>query len=143
MTDFILPKSVMQKGPDQSIDEDNPKDFMMAKTIADTLDKHYPGYMWAVTASQRTGVIHILSLRLSGKYGYLLHYKDVEDDVSGKLIIRAGGEILERFKVRIGAVDNAQLDGKRMIAGEYAFDYQELKNGKVSDAVRMRWDHFQ
>lgn len=134
MSAYILPT-----GNTQDI-----KDFDTAKMIADHLDKHYPGYLWAVNASWKNGIVTIASLRLSGKYGYTLHYKSFENDPELRAVTRAGGEILERFRVAIGMVNNTQLDDKRMVAGEYAFDYHQMPNTKkVSDAVRMRWDHFQ
>lgn len=132
--EYVIPSAI----------EQDVSDIATAKMVADHLEKHYPGYLWAVNASAFKGVVYISSLRLSGKYGYTLHFPSFENDPSLKRITQAGGEILERFKVRIGGVNNLQLDEKRQVAGEFAFDYHEMTNSqKPSDGVRMRWDHFQ
>lgn len=69
----------------------------LVKDIADKLEAKYPGWLWAVQPDHRGGVINIFSWRLSGKWGYRLHTKRVQDDPTRDAAMRAGGEILERF----------------------------------------------
>jgi hypothetical protein len=75
----------------------------LVKDIADKLEKLYPGWSWAVQPDHRGGVINIFSWRLSGKYGYRLHTRRVQDDPTRKAAMEAGGEILERFGFRRGS----------------------------------------
>ena len=67
--------------------------------IADRLEHHYPGWMWAVQPFEFGGIIKIFSLRLSGEYGFTMKVADIQDDPNRKLAMEAGGEILERFNM--------------------------------------------
>lgn len=80
-------------------DIEESRDMGMAKDIAETLFKKYPGYMWGVNV--QSGVAIIKCLNVSSLYGFVLKYKDIKDDAGfrEKEIIRAGGEILERAKM--------------------------------------------
>lgn len=119
------------------------EDILIAKTIGDHLEKHYPNYAWCVNCDHDTGMIQFWSMRLSGEYGMRLKIYEYLEDVDLKLITRMGGELLERFRVKIGHADEAQLDDKRVVAGRFAFDYHEMKDTKkVSDTLKMRWDYF-
>lgn len=77
-------------------------DFDMAKRVGDMLNKHYPGYMWAVNVSRETGMITVQNFTLSGEWGFYLHYTKVLEDPDLKIVMRAGGEILERYKLSRG-----------------------------------------
>lgn len=85
-------------------------DYDTAKKIAETLNKHYPGHLWGVTASQETGVATIMNLRLSGRWGFIVKLSDILHDPSLKKVIQAGGEILERYKVSRGVFDQDRID---------------------------------
>lgn len=87
---------------------------MIAKTIAETLNKHYPGHAWMVTASVMQGVVWIYNLKLSSEYGYVLHIDDLQQDPSMRLTIRAGGEFLERYGLRRGELNHDALADKPM-----------------------------
>ena len=86
-------------------------DRELAGKIANKLNEHYPGHMWAVNVnSQETAqVCNIFDFAISSRYGYVLHLSTVENDPSLKCVIKAGGEILERAKMARG-----------MAKGEYA-----------------------
>jgi hypothetical protein len=74
-------------------------DQNMAKTLAEALTKAYPGHAWAVNVEGRTGLITIRDLYLSGQYGYVLKIGQVYSISSlERDAVRAGGEILERFR---------------------------------------------
>lgn len=78
----------------------NANDFTMAKHMADLLHTHYPGHLWAVTCDGDKGIATVRNLALSGAWGYVLKlpliYSASEWD---KRVMRAGGEILERFRI--------------------------------------------
>lgn len=70
---------------------------VLVKGAADTLERHYPGWLWAIEPDERGGIINIFSMRLSGQWGYTLLTKTLQADVNFERVMRAGGELLERF----------------------------------------------
>lgn len=87
----------------------NIHDIEMAKQIAEALHQHYPGHMWGVTCDHRTGMADIVNLRLRGNWGFRMHLKGHYSASYWKhKAIMAGGELLERFKLRRGKYDHEQ-----------------------------------
>lgn len=75
-------------------------DFAMSKQIAEKLHEHYPGHMWGVNVSHRTGLIEIRNMYLSGQWAYVLKLGSVYSASALEAdAVRAGGEILERFRL--------------------------------------------
>lgn len=91
---------------------DNPQlaanDLVTAKQTAELLHKHYPGHAWAVSCEE--GVVEVRNLALSGEWGFRL-FRDQAFSGSeyDKKVMRAGGEILERYKLRRGMVNQDHL----------------------------------
>jgi len=85
-------------------------DYDMAKKIAETLHSHYPGHLWGVKCSHEQGIATVLNLRLSGRWGFIIHLKNIQNDPSLKSVIRSGGEILERYRLKRGEFDQDSLD---------------------------------
>lgn len=85
----------------------NACDEVMAKNIADALHKHYPGHLWAVRIEDT--VVHVFNLALSGRWGVLLHKTKIDPEM--KTVMRAGGEILERYRLRRGRMRVDDIDG--------------------------------
>lgn len=84
-------------------------DMVMAKNIADALNNHYPGHLWAINVDGANGIVTIMDLMLSGTWGYLLKIPAIYSESSFKQdVLRAGGEILERFRMARGRFDEAQ-----------------------------------
>jgi hypothetical protein len=83
-----------------------PDDVILAKRGADVLDAHYPDHTWAVNVESRHGLVKIYHLITSGNKAYVLHldgfYSASDFD---KKIKMAGGEILERYRLRRGRFD--------------------------------------
>jgi hypothetical protein len=73
-------------------------DIWLTKRIADKLNDHYPGHLWAVHLNDESlgGVVVIRNMALSGKYGFVLKLKRIYADPSLKCVMQAGGEMLER-----------------------------------------------
>ena len=84
-------------------------DFDMAKRCAEELMKHYPGYAWGVNVSSETGMVHVRNMTLSGEWGFQLKLASIINDPSVRLVVSAGGEILERFKARRGRASEDQI----------------------------------
>lgn len=104
----------------------NAVDFVTAKQAADTLHKHYPGHLWAVTCD--AGVLSVRNLYLSGNWGFIIRlgpvYSASELD---KLVMEAGGEILERYNVSRGMARQDQIRSLPERAGHILFDGAEAK----------------
>lgn len=99
-------------------------DVNMAKQLSEVLQKHYPGHMWAVNVESRTGLITIRDLYLSGTWGYVLKIGAVYSASSlERDAVRAGGEILERFRMqRAQFVAEQYADAKVDFTGRLLFD---------------------
>lgn len=73
----------------------------VARIIGEVLHKHYPppkgiGFWWAVRADARGGIVHIWNLALSATHGYTLLLERFAAPGNDKLLMRVGGEMLER-----------------------------------------------
>ncbi len=82
----------------KNVDDLEPHELVMMKNIAATLERHYPPpkgmpLWWGVEINH--SVVNIFNLSLSGREGYILHV----DKLSDEKVVRAGGEILERYGV--------------------------------------------
>lgn len=77
----------------------------LARFMHATLDKHFHGWRWGVTVDEKGGVAHVFAMELSGDMGYTLLIDDLWNggNFDWKLILVAGGEILERFGCPRGA----------------------------------------
>lgn len=96
----------------------SPGDEVVAKNIADVLEKQYPGYLWMVHVSVRTGLIDIKNMLLTGKYGYTIKLTGLFswDSLRDK-VIQAGGEILERYDM-----PRSRFDAEKFGALERGFN---------------------
>lgn len=80
---------------------------ILCKDAADLLETHYPGHVWMIGPDPRGGIFTIRAGTCSGEWGYILKLDDIQWSPNGfkKAILKAGGEILERFGLRVGAYD--------------------------------------
>lgn len=83
-------------------------DEVLAKNASETLNKHYPGHLWAVHVNSEGGVMVIKNFRISFQYGMVLHLRNVYQDPTLKRVIRAGGELLERARMARGRANGEQ-----------------------------------
>lgn len=83
--------------------------MLLVKRTAETLHRHYPGHLWAVNIDEEGGVITVMNLALSGKWGFLLKLKTVQEDPDLKSVMRAGGELLERYRLRRGRYESGSI----------------------------------
>ena len=72
---------------------------ILCKDIADLLVRRYPGWAWAVQPQENGRIINVWNLHLSSVYGFTIRMVDVMNDPRRRLGIRAGHEILRRFKM--------------------------------------------
>lgn len=106
---------LIDESPEQHI-----KEYKLSGKIADLLLKHYPGHLWGVNVDMRGGVVQVTNMRLSGRWGFILHLADIVENPNKK-IINAGGELLERYRMHRGKFNEAQ--------------YQQLNIDAVGDFV--------
>lgn len=99
-------------------------DMALSKQIAEALHKHYPNQLWGVNVESRTGLITIRNLYLAGNWGYQLKMGNVYSaSALEKDAVRAGGEILERFRMNRGTFDADQWSSAPTdFAGRLLFD---------------------
>ena len=85
-------------------------DLVMAKEMADTLNRHYPGHLWAVNVDGAgTGFADVRNIGLSGNWGFRVMLKHTYSASEfQKRIVMAGGEILERFRLSRGRLNEEQ-----------------------------------
>lgn len=116
--------SQLLTGLDDSIINTGANDMVLAKEIADTLHRHYPGHLWAVNVDGPNGIANIRDLLLSGQMGYVLKLGNMFSASDfGRDVVRAGGEILERFRLGRGRLNEAEYATlKTNFAGDFAFD---------------------
>ncbi len=84
-------------------------DMVMAKEMADALHTAYPGHLWAVTCDGKSGMADVRNLFLSGQWGFRLHLKAIYSGSEFKReVLRAGGELLERYRLSRGRFMEAE-----------------------------------
>jgi len=101
-------------------------DFNMAKDMAETLYEAYPDHAWAVTCEGKKGIATVRNMSLAGNWGFVLHLKTLSSASDWKKrIVMAGGELLERFRLRRGAANQDAIAGLEMnrfgrVIGDYS-----------------------
>lgn len=96
-------------------------DVVLAKNAAEVLNKHYPGHLWGINVDGSTGVMQVFNLALSGRWGFILKLDKIDPEL--KAVMRAGGELLERYRVKRGALNlDSIISLDRDFAGNKVFD---------------------
>jgi hypothetical protein len=90
----------MDRSEDGAHNEHAAADMRIAEAIGETLFSHYPGHVWQVHVDSKQGVAFIkLAVLMRGGWKYILKLRDLNSDPGLRCVIRAGGEILERFNI--------------------------------------------
>lgn len=108
--------------------DDEVKDFdiHVAKGVLDILARKYFGYPWYVMAETRQGIV---AFRIPDLMGPTLHYviRLAEfTDLNADLVIRAGGELLERMNLPRTPIDMAAYLHARQ--NKHKFDFADVKH---------------
>lgn len=78
----------------------------LAKSLIARLNVAYPAFydeqadqsLWRVIVNEPGGVIEVSNLALnSGNYGFLMHIAKIDSE--GRKVVRAAGELLERYRI--------------------------------------------
>lgn len=90
--------------------------YEICSGMATVLTTVYPGYLWQV--GMQGDLVYVQNLNLNKKQGFRAPLSAF--DVEGKLLMRAGGELLERFGCRRshGRDENQLKSLKRDIRGD-------------------------
>lgn len=100
----------MSGQPDVAIvdlSEGSVTDYIMSRDAAELLNKHYPGHLWAVNCDGK--FLDVKNLYLSGQWGFRLKVDFLHSGSDlDKKVVRAGGELLERYRLKRGRFDVGQ-----------------------------------
>jgi hypothetical protein len=81
-------------------------DFGLTHKIAEVIERHYFGQPFSVKVSHEQGIVQIQIAQLMGAIDWwVVHINDLQCDPNMRCIVRACGEILERFNIPRCAYD--------------------------------------
>ena len=91
----------------------SPGAVKLGKDVLSILQQFYPAMSpgWSVAINERGGLVQVTNTLLSGKMGFILHINQIDPEM--KSVMRAGGELLERYQIardRVINVDNVAAD---------------------------------
>lgn len=71
----------------------------LCRNLIARLEQAYPAFVgaWRVIINEQGGIIEVTNLMLSGRMGFVMHIKSI--DPEGRKVVRAGGELLERYRI--------------------------------------------
>lgn len=114
-------------------------DTVVAKNVLDTLHKHYPGHRWAVECDGQKGVCNIFCGELSMQWGYVLKLSRLFGDTEYTCVVKAGGELLERWRQRRGQMIPDHVEAAPQLANGFpVFDPGSAKS-KVPRHFKFAW----
>ena len=98
---------------------------LLCGNIMSALDKHYPAFrnFWMINIDQDGGIVQVRNFMLSGKMGFVLHTAKIDPEM--KSIVRAGGELLERYRALRGrnlSLEQSMKDTYTNASGQMVFD---------------------
>jgi hypothetical protein len=111
---------------------------ILVTDMADLLTKRMPGFRWAIQPSEFGKVFNIFCLDFSARWGYRVKYTDVMNDPKRREAIKAGREILRRFRYpgTVYAIDR-MLTIKRNPRGEAIPDVSDMKATRFTQRVAI------
>lgn len=97
---FVSKRVEYERPGDGSADPHAGADLALTKRVAETLERHYPSHPWMVETSHAQGVVMIsLPIIQPRNQKFILHIDRLKSDPAFRSVVRAGGEILERYSV--------------------------------------------
>lgn len=89
----------------------DPIDQQICVLVAQVLLHHYPGHNWLVEADRKKGLIDIRNVSLDGSMGCRIPMGGYATASELEMkAMRYGGEILERFHVERGVLNQDKID---------------------------------
>jgi hypothetical protein len=117
---------------DEAYGDSKTADIAICERVSEDLAKHYPGHPWAIGANHETGFLWIhlaypdnrmrtadaLGGASFGIPGWGIHIKSLKSKYDWNKVMKAGGELLERYGIARGAY----RDGDWQKAKEHGMD---------------------
>jgi hypothetical protein len=143
--DRVMENRLLYQPPlDGSLDPHREFDLFVAKRMKEILDHHYPGYPWKVVSNAQQGIVYFNIPVLMGKTLHWLIRLAEWADLSPKLVIDGGGQLLERMNLpRRGFEVMSFLEAR---ARKDKFDFNDFMGSRarqIAGAPRMISDAVQ
>jgi hypothetical protein len=111
---------------------------ILVKDMADLLTKRYPGFRWAIQPNEVGGVFNIFCLDFHSVWGYVIRYDDVMNDPKRREAIKAGREILRRFRYRLDRFNPQEMAlVPRDLQGQAIPDVSDLKRSRFTKQAEL------
>lgn len=99
-------------------DEDvTPADKALATACLHVLHLAYPGWAWTVNTPPNQNILKVQNLDMDpkGTYGMVFHKTNLSGSNIAKTMVRAGGELLERWNTARRPYSPDAIEGRMMI----------------------------
>ena len=119
-------------------------EFGLAKAIFEKLWEHYPSRDWKVKvdAHPSVGIVSIKLPRLHhSALGYNFPIDKLAADPDMKIVVRAGGELLERFRLTRGRFNKAEY--RDQVYAKRVHKLTDYIDGGLAINNRAQWVHGQ
>jgi hypothetical protein len=75
-------------------------DLALVRAVAAIVESHYGGHPWRIEASHAQGIVKIqLPVLMGPTNWYVIHISSLKGEDGRRKIVRACGEILERYRI--------------------------------------------
>lgn len=112
---------------------------ILAKDGMALLEKHYPGWRWAIQINRFGRMMNIFNLDLHDAWAYTIRIMEIEHDPTRHVFLIAGGEILERFGFERKGIDYDKLAHmRRDLRGRGIPELTDLEHAAAKKARRMK-----
>ena len=112
---------------------------IIVKDMADLLVKHWPGFRWAIQPNEQGKVFNVFCLDFHNVWGYVIRYDDVMNDPRRRAILKAGRELLHRFRYPGEKYDTALIAAMpRNRQGCCIPDVSDLKSSRFTKQARLQ-----
>jgi len=114
---------------DGSVDQNKGFDLFVSQRMSEILCHHYPGYPWKCVSNSQQGVVYFNIPALMDDTLHYLIKLGQWSDLSPKLIIDGGGELLERMNLpRRGFEVMSFLEAR---GAKHTFDFSDVGRKRV------------
>lgn len=76
-----------------------PWELALVRKAGETIERHYPGHPFEIRVDARQGVLMLKLNPLMGLHWHVIHLSTLKGDPSLRAVLRAAGEILERYNM--------------------------------------------